>query len=88
MTQAGYIRPLDGLRSVAVLIVIWEHAGAGAFVRGFGNHGIGVYGVWLFFVLSGFLITGILLRERDRMHEGAVTLRGAPCPVRRVIAKP
>jgi peptidoglycan/LPS O-acetylase OafA/YrhL len=73
----GYIRALDGLRCIAVLIVIWEHAGSGPLIKEFGNHGIGVYGVWLFFVLSGFLITGILLRERDRLIAGRVTLRSA-----------
>lgn len=60
---------LDGLRALAILAVIWHHAGPSLgsalqarwaiFERGF-------LGVDLFFVLSGFLITTLLLRERDR----------------------
>lgn len=54
---------LDALRAVAVLAVVWHHAG------GDGRQGIlghGFLGVELFFVISGFLITTLLLRERDR----------------------
>jgi peptidoglycan/LPS O-acetylase OafA/YrhL len=46
--------PLDGLRGVAVLLVIALHLGYFA---------AGWLGVQLFFVLSGFLITRILVRE-------------------------
>lgn len=62
----GYIRSLDGLRAVAVLIVVLSHAG----VAGFGG---GKTGVLVFFVLSGYLITSILLRELDR--SGTLSLR-------------
>lgn len=56
---------LDGLRAVAVLLVLWSHAGPRWFA-GLGEWGFGgLHGVWLFYVLSGFLITGILLRLRE-----------------------
>jgi peptidoglycan/LPS O-acetylase OafA/YrhL len=53
----GHVAQLDGLRAVAVIMVVWSHT-----VR----EGLGNYGVKIFFVLSGFLITGILLRQRER----------------------
>ena len=57
---------LDGLRAIAVLLVIVYH---------FGIPGVpGAYGVVVFFVLSGFLITWLLLREIDRT--GTISFRG------------
>src|SRR5205085_4680990 len=50
------IPQLDGIRGVAILVVILHNSGR--FPRLFAN---GWMGVDLFFVLSGFLITGILL---------------------------
>jgi peptidoglycan/LPS O-acetylase OafA/YrhL len=51
---------LDGLRALAVLLVIWDHTTRI-------DLGIGGYhGVLLFFVISGFLITGILLGVRGQ----------------------
>jgi peptidoglycan/LPS O-acetylase OafA/YrhL len=47
---------IEGLRAVAILLVVAFHAG----VPGFGG---GYIGVDVFFVLSGYLITGLLRRE-------------------------
>jgi peptidoglycan/LPS O-acetylase OafA/YrhL len=52
-------RDIEGLRAVAVLLVVAYHCGL-PFVSG------GYVGVDVFFVISGFLITGLLLREAQR----------------------
>ena len=56
-TSARYMPGLDGLRGVAILLVMACHAG---WLRG------GYLGVDLFFVLSGFLITSLLFEEHGR----------------------
>ncbi len=53
-----YVRGLDGLRALAVIVVLLFHAEV-PFVDG------GFLGVSLFFTLSGFLITTLLLAEHD-----------------------
>lgn len=67
-----HIPALDGVRGLAVLIVVMLHYLGGAqnhnpFVRAFGyTLRAGWSGVSLFFVLSGFLITGILWDTRHQ----------------------
>jgi peptidoglycan/LPS O-acetylase OafA/YrhL len=54
----SYRPALDGLRSVAVYLVLLFHTGM-SFAGG------GFIGVDLFFVLSGFLVTNVILSEVD-----------------------
>ena len=73
---SGHMRPLDGLRGIAILLVL-----AHRFNVTPDPHGLvarvtcaamdgGWVGVQLFFVLSGFLITGILLDSRAADFSG------------------
>ena len=57
--ELGYQPALDGLRAVAVAMVLCFHAG-------FGWMGGGYFGVSIFFTLSGFLITTLLIDERKQ----------------------
>jgi len=60
---------LDGLRGIAVLLVLWDHAPRALFPQWLREVGrlrnTGNFGVDLFFVLSGFLITRLLLAGRE-----------------------
>jgi peptidoglycan/LPS O-acetylase OafA/YrhL len=67
--RSGRIPSLDGVRAVAILLVLYSHAdipGHSAFVLAAIKGRCGFLGVQMFFVLSGFLITALLLRERER----------------------
>lgn len=53
-----YRGEIDGLRAIAVLPVVFFHAGFNVFAGGF-------VGVDVFFVISGYLITSILIHELE-----------------------
>jgi peptidoglycan/LPS O-acetylase OafA/YrhL len=63
----GFRPDIEGLRAVAVTLVVLSHAGIGLFAGGY-------VGVDVFFVISGFLITSLLLREVNK--RGTISLRG------------
>jgi peptidoglycan/LPS O-acetylase OafA/YrhL len=74
MQQAGaplerkwYRADIEGLRGLAVSLVVLYHSTPRRFPGGF-------TGVDVFFVISGFLITGLLLRERQ--ETGDISLAG------------
>ena len=60
-----YITGLDGIRAIAVIMVLAYHLKLALFKSGF-------LGVTVFFVLSGYLITGILISEVE--EEGTIDL--------------
>jgi peptidoglycan/LPS O-acetylase OafA/YrhL len=57
---------IEGLRGVAILLVVLFHARLGALAGGF-------VGVDVFFVLSGYFITGLLVREREATGDVGLT---------------
>ena len=63
--SGGQRLDIQGMRGLAVLLVVLSHAGISSLAGGY-------VGVDVFFVLSGFLITGILVREASR--EGRVSI--------------
>jgi len=64
-TDTTYRRDIEGLRGVAILLVVAYHAGVPGFTGGF-------TGVDVFFVLSGYLITGLLVKETE--NKGKINL--------------
>jgi len=65
--QNRFFEDVEGLRGIAVMLVVLFHAGVPHMAGGF-------VGVDAFFVISGFLITGLLLREYER--NGRLSFRG------------
>jgi peptidoglycan/LPS O-acetylase OafA/YrhL len=72
MRKLGYRPELDGVRGIAILLVVANHASSQAPFSHVWQGGS--LGVDLFFVLSGFLITCLLLEEWER--RASVSLRG------------
>jgi peptidoglycan/LPS O-acetylase OafA/YrhL len=63
VTRAGQVDALDGLRGLAVLVVLGSHFSNAGLLPSPGLSGSGKLGVYLFFALSAFLLTRILLRR-------------------------
>jgi peptidoglycan/LPS O-acetylase OafA/YrhL len=66
-SQPTFRADLQGLRAIAVSLVVLSHAGVSWLPGGF-------IGVDVFFVLSGYLITGLLIREFEQT--GRIDLLG------------
>jgi peptidoglycan/LPS O-acetylase OafA/YrhL len=64
---SGFRPDVEGLRAIAVGLVLLYHAGLPSLSGGF-------VGVDVFFVISGFLITGLLVKEVQRT--GTISLAG------------
>src|SRR5436853_3977757 len=63
--EKSYLSSLDGIRAIAVSLVVFYHLGIPGVPGGMG--------VLIFFVLSGFLITWLLLNEEERF--GHISLK-------------
>ncbi len=59
ISDSRFRSDIQGLRAVAVLLVVLAHAGVPHFAGGY-------IGVDVFFVISGYVITGLLLRQPPR----------------------
>lgn len=75
LPMTGYIKALDSIRAIAVLMVLVSHSGLIWYlplpisIRKYIAHvSWGHLGVILFFVLSGFLITRILIKNKGKHH--------------------
>jgi peptidoglycan/LPS O-acetylase OafA/YrhL len=75
LPHRGHIPGLDGIRGLAIGLVLFSHSviyDGSSSIRPIGFHA-GYIGVSIFFVLSGYLITTVLLREEERT--GGISLR-------------
>ncbi|ROQ91782.1 peptidoglycan/LPS O-acetylase OafA/YrhL [Delftia acidovorans] len=58
MDSSNYRPDIEGMRAVAIILVVLSHLSIDGFFAGF-------IGVDVFFVISGYLITGVLVREYE-----------------------
>nr|WP_296074420.1 acyltransferase family protein [uncultured Actinoplanes sp.] len=65
--HGGFRPDIEGLRAIAVTLVVLSHAGVAGLAGGY-------VGVDVFFVISGFLITTLLVKELSRT--GTISLSG------------
>src|SRR3954465_1247741 len=63
--ERGHHPGLDGIRGLAILLVLGQHAPTRPLIDGF-------VGVTVFFCLSGFLVTTLLVRE---LQTGTIAVR-------------
>src|ERR1700722_3081685 len=66
-SNANRYAHIDAMRALAVMLVVFAHAGLSKIIPG-GS------GVTIFFSISGFIITYLLLREKDAT--GGFEIRG------------
>jgi peptidoglycan/LPS O-acetylase OafA/YrhL len=71
--QQNHFPELDGLRGLAISILVIGHFGFNYYLRQYGVSIAGAMGVHIFFVLSGFLITSLLLKEK--LRNGRISLK-------------
>lgn len=71
--SGGYYPAIDGLRGVAILMVILVHFGTNLYSFRYHISLDSRAGVHTFFILSGFLITTLLLKEKVR--DGGINLK-------------
>ena len=89
-----HIGALDGVRGLAILLVLVHHLAGSVQYEFQWSHPIwsalhfGWVGVDLFFVLSGFLITGILFDSKGQQKYLPISTRAAPCASSRSTTRP
>jgi peptidoglycan/LPS O-acetylase OafA/YrhL len=71
--QQSHFPALDGLRGLAILLLVFGHFGVNYYTWRYGVLFNSTTGVHIFFVLSGFLITTLLIKEK--LRNGRISLK-------------
>ncbi|RWY55499.1 acyltransferase family protein [Mucilaginibacter gilvus] len=71
--QQSHFPELDGLRGLAILLLLMVHFGFNYYLRHYGVSISSTTSAHIFFVLSGFLITTLLLKEK--LRNGRISLK-------------